>query len=561
MTYRKRSTGQSRSKLKYMADFETTTDEHDCRVWGWGLSIIGSDKVETGTTLDDFMRRIDDKDAIIYFHNLKFDGHFIIDWLLKHGYVHVEGKVTGDSQFSTLMSDMGKFYSMRIQTHMGCKIELRDSLKKLPMPVERIATSFNLPVLKGSIDYDAPRAKTHKLTSEEKEYIVNDILIPSKALATQFDSGMTKLTVGSDSLAEYKRIVGDKFFSRHFPVLSHAMDAEIRRAYRGGYTYAAPQFQGRVVRGGKVYDVNSLYPAVMYNKPIPYGEPQYCAGKVEPTESHPLTIFAVTVTAKLKPDHLPCIQIKGNSMFQPTVYLEDIPNPTTLMVTNVDFDLYMDHYDIEVYEWGGGWRFRAATYLFTKYIDKWSQIKAESSGGLREIAKLHLNSLYGKLASNPSVASKFPYLRDDGRVAWRRGPDELRDPVYTPAGVFITSYARDLTIRAAQSYYPVFAYADTDSLHLLIDDEPEMLDIHPHRMGAWKHEYDFEAAFYIRAKAYLERHADGTYTNRIAGLPEPVSSKLTFDDVRDGAVIEGKLTPKIVPGGVVLKDTPFELKL
>jgi hypothetical protein len=51
------------------------------------------------------------------------------------------------------------------------------------------------------------------------------------------------------------------------------------------------------------------------------------------------------------------------------------------------------------------------------------------------------------------------------------------------------------------------------------------------------------------------------YVNRLAGLPEIVSRTLTFDDLVDGRVLHGKLNPRSVPGGVILKDVPFELKL
>ena len=56
-----------------------------------------------------------------------------------------------------------------------------------------------------------------------------------------------------------------------------------------------------------------------------------------------------------------------------------------------------------------------------------------------------------------------------------------------------------------------------------------------------------------------ERKAD--YVTRIAGVPEIVSSALTFDDLVQGNVLKGKLSKKTVPGGVVLSDVPFELKL
>lgn len=555
---------RTRNKPDYEADFETTTDPKDCRVWGWGIADVNSantiDDVEYGPDIVSFIDWISTHDSTCYFHNLKFDGSFILDYLFNHGYKHVPGDARISSgTFKTLISDMGKFYSITVAWYNGTRTEFRDSYKKIPLSVKRVAKAFNLAESKGEIDYDAPRPVGYQMTPEEREYLGTDVLIAAKAMREVLDAGMTRLTVASDSLSEYKKILGATHFQRLFPVYSESMDSEIRRAYRGGFTYADPRFKTKLQGGGIVLDVNSLYPSVMYNEPMPYGEPQFIDGKVTTTKDYPLAIFSVTFTAKLKENHIPCIQIKNSGMFTGTEYLSEIPEPTTIMVTNVDWKLYNDHYHIVVQAWGGGWRFKAATGFFAGYIDKWSAVKENSVGGKREIAKLHLNSLYGKFASNPNVTGKVPILKD-GIVRFVKGPPETRPPVFTAVGVFITSYGRDLTIRAAQLSYDVFAYADTDSLHLLTDTVPEGLDIHPTRMGAWKLEYAFTEAFYIRAKAYMERHPDGTYTNRIAGLPEVVSAPLTFDDVADGKILHGKLAPKHVPGGVVLADVPYQLK-
>ena len=81
--------------MKYAADFETTTREEDCRVWAWALCKIGqSEQVETGTSLDHFMARLARKkeNMTVYFHNLKFDGEFILYWLFRNGFRHVEDK-------------------------------------------------------------------------------------------------------------------------------------------------------------------------------------------------------------------------------------------------------------------------------------------------------------------------------------------------------------------------------------------------------------------------------------------------------------------------------------
>ena len=230
--------------------------------------------------------------------------------------------------------------------------------------------------------------------------------------------------------------------------------------------------------------------------------------------------------------------------------------------TNVDLALWKEHYDLDILAYNGGWLFHGVTGLFTEYIDKWMEVKANNDGGLRALAKLMLNSLYGKFATNPNVTPKIPVFDDENNVVKLvTGAEETRDPVYTAMGVFITAYARDVTIRAAQEHYDVFAYADTDSLHLLIDEDPEGLDVDPNKLGAWKREYAFESALFVRAKAYIEKLFDGTHVTHVAGLPDRIADQLTIDDFVGGLRFTGKLQPKRVPGGIVLVDVGFTMNM
>ena len=64
--------------LTLMADFETTTDPDDCRVWAGGA--VDIDKLEVayiGTSIDGFMQWLSDKQTKVYWHNLRFDGEFV----------------------------------------------------------------------------------------------------------------------------------------------------------------------------------------------------------------------------------------------------------------------------------------------------------------------------------------------------------------------------------------------------------------------------------------------------------------------------------------------------
>jgi hypothetical protein len=564
-----------------VADFETTTDPNDCRVWLWGTCDIDDpDDIVYGIDMDSFIRQISKFDSHIYFHNLKFDGSFVLDWLLNNGYRHETGFLR-KGEFSTLISMQGQFYSIKVTWKNGHKTEFRDSFKKLPMSVANVAKAFKLDEAKGVIDYEAYRPVGHEPTEDELEYLINDLVIVAKALSLTFNEGMTRLTVGSDSLAEFKRLTGGKMFANIFPVLPESMDAEIRRAYRGGFTYKARHQPTGIVGRGNVYDVNSLYPSVMYDRPLPYGEPQWFKGAPKPTETHPLFIVSITFTAKLKPGHIPCIQIKANPFFASTIYQEEINEPVTMSCTNVDLALWEDHYDLDILAWEGGWAFNSVTGLFCEFIDKWMEVKANSDGGRRAIAKLFLNSLYGKFATNPNVTPRIPVL-ENGIVKLEVGPEETRDPVYTPVGVFITAYARDVTIRAAQAHYDTFLYADTDSLHLLASPDDVLgpicdhkkvpdcsghspkLNVDPNNLGTWKHETTFEQALYIRPKAYMEKLYNGEYITHISGLDVEKATAylgrpLTFEDMRDGAQFGGKLSPKRVPGGIVLEDVGFTI--
>lgn len=562
-----------KKRPNYMADFETTTDPDDCRVWAYGLANIETAEtvwdVEIGTSIERFCNRMAEEDSVTYFHNLRFDGQFIIDYLYRQGYtLNLEGKPR-KGQFSTLISNVGAWYSVNVTWKNGKRTEFRDSYKKLPYSVSVIAKAFGMEMSKGTLDYDKYREPGYIATAQERSYIAHDIMIPATALKSQFSEGMTKLTVGSDALAEFKQIINQRMFDKMFPVLPEVMDQEIRAAYRGGFTYCDPRFRGRPVGPGIVYDVNSLYPSVMYDRLLPYGEPVYAPGLPVADKEYPLFIVSVTFTAKLKPNHIPCIQVKGSSHFLATEYQTEIKEPVTLSCTNVDLALWEEHYDLNILAYNGGWRFHGVTGLFTDYIDKWMEVKAANTGALRALAKLMLNSLYGKFATNPNVTPKVPMFDDDtNTVRYVLGADETKDPVYTAMGAFITAYAREVTIRAAQENYDSFAYADTDSLHLLITDDPAGLDIDEHKLGTWKREYKFDRGLFIRAKQYIERLYPvipfvAEHVTHVAGLPVDAARQVTIENVigRDKVVFPGKLQPRTVPGGVVLENINFTLTL
>ena len=130
------------------------------------------------------------------------------------------------------------------------------------------------------------------------------------------------------------------------------------------------------------------------------------------------------------------------------------------------------------------------------------------------MAKICLNSLYGKFATSLDVQSKIPYLDENGIVKYRLGEKETKDGVYLPMGSFITALAREKTIRTSQAIkdysikkygIDMYCYSDTDSIHTLlpIEELKQFCDIDKVKLGAWDHESHFTKAKFIRQKTYL----------------------------------------------------------
>ena len=349
-------------------------------------------------------------------------------------------------------------------------------------------------------------------------------------------------------------------------------------------------------------DVNSLYPSVMFEKDLPYGEPVFFEGKYKPDSIYELYIQQFSCSFKLKEGKIPTIQIKNSFRFIGNEYLESSEGEiVTLTLTNVDLKLFLENYEVSFLEYHCGWKFKNIQNLFKEYIDKWIKVKIKSTKeknkGMRTLAKLMLNSLYGKFATSLNVKSKIPYLDEEGIVKYKFSEEEQKDGIYLPVACFITAYAREKTIRTSQAIkdYSIkkygtdlYYYSDTDSIHtgLSIEELEKFCDIDDVRLGAWKCEGNFVKAKFIRQKCYLEAfYKQEKYFGKIdkltkktkplkikprkhfleikitcAGMPSSCYKYVTWQNFKTGFSCGGKLTFKHVKGGVKLVETDFTIK-
>ena len=643
-----------------MGDFETTVYEGqvNTEVWASAVVELNTEDVKLFHSLDDTFKYLKslDSDIIIYYHNLKFDGSFWLSYLMVDAgfkqsaimpeidepvdkFEWIPQNEMRNKTFTYSISDMGQWYRIIIKVNDRI-IEIRDSLKLLPFTVKRIGESFKTKHKKLDMEYKGFRYAGCEISDEEQEYIKNDVLVVKEALEIMREEGHSKLTIGSCCLAEYRVLLGKPLYNEYFPNLYEIEIDEsygaknageyIRRSYRGGWCYLVKGKERRVFTNGTTADVNSLYPSMMHSysgNSYPIRKPTFWQGNFIPDEaleSDKYYFIRVKTRFYIKDGMLPFIQNKSSLMYKATESLttSDILNPNDgkyyseyvdldgkvqqaymiMTLTMTDFKLIKEHYDLVDFEILDGCYFDSAIGIFDRYINKYKKIKMESKGALRELAKLFLNNLYGKLASSTDSSFKVAYLKEDKSIGFYTVVRHDKMPGYIACGSAITSYARNFTIRAAQkNYHGVdergFIYADTDSIHCdLSHEEITGIRVDPKEFCCWKLESNWDKGWFVRQKTYIEHitaedlePVDEPYYNvKCAGMPEKckdlflksmegfypeddddnyteadrwfLKDKRKLEDFDVGIVVPGKLLPKRIRGGVLLTDSMYEMR-
>lgn len=649
--------GKQKVYRYFVGDFETTVYEGqiDTEVWASGSCELFTEQVNLFTSIQEQFAYYYalKSDIIVYYHNLKFDGSFILDYLLikeKYKQAYVTDK---DENYSWLadkdmprhslkysISDMGQWYQIILHTKSGCRIVFQDSLKLLPFSVKRIGQAFKTKHQKLEIEYEGERHAFGKLTDEEKRYLTNDLLVIKEAIEIMHQEGHTKLTIGSCCMAEYKQIlkksmnpnIPDKW-DECFPNLykqklvnfnEKTAGEFIHKSYKGGWTYVVPEKSNKLFFKGVTADVNSLYPSVMSSESgnyYPIGDPHFWKGDIPKAALKWDRYYFVQIETEfyIKDGYLPFIQIKNDLLYKSTECLKTscvwdkekhcwYKNRVTLTLTMTDYELIKEHYDLIDCKIISGCWFYSSIGIFDEYIEKYKKIKLTAKGALRELAKLFLNNLYGKMASSTDSSFKIAQI-DGNKLYFITQKENNKEPGYIPIGSAITSYARNFTIRHAQKNYhgpdkPGFIYADTDSIHCDLE-EKDLIDIkvHPVNFCCWKVESYWDKAIFVRPKTYIEHitHEDGEpiekpyHQIKCAGMPDRCKEllKMSFDgvkpskeefnkmkeeevnflidkngevirrgytDFKRGLSVPGKLRPFRMPGGILLIDTPYVMR-
>lgn len=554
----------------YTADFETILDGNYCRVWSWAIASIENEEViARGLDIQSFIRQCYNiSNPTLYFHNLKFDGYYIMYLLLEYGFNYVRGNVPKeDGTFTTLITRNLTYYRIMVKCK-GKIITFCDSLKIITLPVKTIAKIYKLPIQKGEIDYKKYRPIGYVPNDKEWSYQDTDVLIMAHALKVVFEEGLTKITMGSNSLNDAIKTCfkSNKNYRKLYPQLDEATDSVIREAYFGGWVYVNPIYKGRYIGKGLVYDVNSMYPARVRDDWLPYGHPIEFEGEPAYNPLMPYYIVVITVSWRLKEKHFPTQRIKHNVGYKTREYYNEA-DMVTIAVTNFDLELLKKHYNITYIEYHRGYYFKVAKGHFKDFIDKWMARKEVDKGGKRDIDKRMMNGFTGKMATRMTSIPAVPYIDEDNILKFAPGEEDIITPQYTAYTVFITSICRYRISELAQELGDRFIYTDTDSVHILGWETVNELEgkVHNSKLGYYKLEDKFVMAKYLRAKCYIEKISNGKggykYNIKVSGLRENAYKYVNMANFKIGFKVEDVgLESKRYIGGIDLQGKPFSIR-
>lgn len=434
---------------------------------------------------------------------------------------------------------------------------------------------------------------TDILTDDIKEICLTSAFALARILKILVDDGNTELTLTSDAVKRWIKLDAPNLGL--FPALDLELDVKFRHAYCGGLIFNNPDMMYRHLGHGFIADISGLYPYVMRNFPMPFGQPEEaddldidfiydeCGDPVDVNIDYSKYWIAhVVIDATVKNKKIPCILNKPCDEDDPEAVIPSAARPVLYSydtwITCFDLKCLYTNYNVTNISYIEAYTFKTRSGLFNKYIDHYDDIKRNSKGARREIAKLMLDSLYGRFGIKrdnfvykPEINNnKINYTKHDA-------DDHISKICYLPISLFITSIGRMIITTYANSCdYDKLAHVDTDCLQLLGDDIPDFLKPDfKNELGCMKLEAVFNDVLYCGPKTYIYNSVkvDDIYNTdlslldynnfdvvtKMAGAPAEVQQQVGWHNFLSGGLVDGCICSKQLIGGLVRYNTKYKL--
>jgi len=507
-----------------------------------------------------------DENGIVWVSDLRAYGDSIINLLYDMGYTDVTGenpaiKEMRSKTFKYVMEVRGNIYVIHIKRNKFSLSIYNVNNLLLNLSDEDIISTWGYYHTYDVMEHAASkRAEDVKRAMEEKKiydlHNLVDAMYNGIDSLGGFNAKHTPFTLSMLASRIWRQTQG---FGFNNPMLTDCKEYTapngetladyIRKSYHGGWNYCTDkpyeQYKGKY---GKVYDVNSEYPYVMLNRPIPYGKPAFFKGAIpDNIKNNDRYYYYVRVRLifKLKEGSFPFLSKKEDFLYRFNGYLKNsnieytdnngnrISTGTIIgldgkpqrtfpefVLSKTDYEMAKRHYDIIEEEVLDGVYYRTTKYMFKSFIEKYYDMKkscretGDKAGAM--FAKMVMNSVSGTLGKRAIYTNILYEMGEDG-LKHNIVENFNNSACYIHMASAILSYGREYVYEAACANYDNFLYSDTDSIHIL-GDEVKGIKIDNTEIGAWKVEHEFDNARYFKNKAYVLKTRDMGYKVTIAGM-------------------------------------------
>lgn len=332
----------------------------------------------------------------IAIHNLMFDIQSLLYDILERGKIkYKRGNKYGKQDYNTysiIMNSRKQIFSVTIN-YCGVDILFWDTFKLYPTKLSKLSEVYQLKNFKleaGDTTYNCESFKEFISDDKNIEYLNGDLLSVAELVDRNYYKKKTASANAWDNMQ--KEICNNLGLNRNGDnVIKKAInfwgDNKINDyclwGYDGGYTYANPLHCNKIIENVIHLDINSSYPNAMYNLEFPLTHKTskkietkrflcYCKGEF-----------------RLKENKIPVIKHPFMMNQYLTYYKGD------MLITDIEYERIFKNYNVSNFKISEVMNFPKCEKVLQSFIEKNYEMKQNSTGFLREKAKLNLNSAYG----------------------------------------------------------------------------------------------------------------------------------------------------------------------
>ena len=555
----------------------------------------------------------------------------------------------GVDEFVKPLIHNGKLISIKvrlnIEGYVGKTIIFKDSYLLLPQSLRNLCNAFNISVPKGYFPFKLidifytgliPRfeywtgitlseylkfatkyvGKVWSFKDEAIKYCKLDCQTLHQILTIFNELIFNEFKININTIYTLPALAMRIYKSQFMPKnsiyqLSGPVEQDIRQAYTGGAVDVYiphnrnQSFFSKILKKLYIYDVNSLYPFVMANTPMPVGLPKAFSGNIRDVEPEAFGFFYCKITSPAYLEH-PILQrriktsegtrtIAGLGTWEGWIFSGEMDN-----AMNPKYG-----YTFEIIK---GYQFDKGN-IFKEYVETMYNLRLQYEKGhpMNLIAKLLMNSLYGKFGmklENTLIDIFNTYINSDNELL-----DDLIE-VYGPTiQDFIKLDNHIVTVRKSlhnfkytealdhaqdDSFYhgldvniaiasavtggarmwmsvlknnPLFKlyYSDTDSA---VTNKPLPSFMVGTNLGQFKLEHVIERGVFLAPKVYALITDDGQEIIKVKGISPDTLNDIHINDIEQLLVKDSskefnqeKWFKKVITGEITISEIAYTLKV